>query len=205
MLSFDSPVSTPWHRVPVSWKFLSVCVCSLLLFIFDSIAVQLFAMLACALLYTVGGATFFNTSVQRLKFLWPVLLIIVVWHGFSGTFILGIGIVLRLVTIVALSNLMTMTSRLSDLLALIEWALKPVRALGVNTRPVEIAVALVVRFTPVLIGKGSALADAWRTRSVKRASWRLVFPLSLVAIDDAENVAQALKARGGTLRILNDK
>ena len=83
--------------------------------------------------------------------------------------------------------------------------LKPVRTWGVNTRPVEIAVALVVRFTPVLIGKGAALADAWRSRCVKRASWRLVFPLSLVAIDDAEHVAEALKARGGTLKIINNK
>jgi len=73
--------------------------------------------------------------------------------------------------------------------------------LGVNTRPIEIAVALVVRYTPVLIVKGGMLVEAWRARSTRKSNWRVVFPLCLVAVDDAERVAEALKARGGSLRL----
>lgn len=197
MLSFESEHKTPWHQVPVVWKFLAVCVATVFLFVFDAWYVQLTAMLVCCLLYSVGGTRFLKIGVQRLTFLWPVLLMILVWHGLTGTTLQGLSIVLRLVAIVGLSNLMTMTSRLSELLDLIHGALKPVRALGIRTRPLEIAIALVVRFTPVLIKKGSALIDAWRTRAVKKPSWRIIFPLSLVAIDDAERVAEALKARGG--------
>lgn len=197
MLSFNSPIHTVWHTVPVVWKFLGVCLTSVFLFLFDSFSVQCIALLACCVLYLLGGNAFLMAGVQRLKFLWPVLLVILVWHSVTGTAIQGAGMALRLITIVALSNLMTMTSRLCDLLALMHNALKPVRSLGVSTRPLEIAIALVVRFTPVLIEKGSILFDAWRLRTVKKMSWRILFPLSLVAMDDAEHVAESLKARGG--------
>jgi len=63
----------------------------------------------------------------------------------------------------------------------------------------EIAVALVVRYTPVLMLKGEMLVQAWRARSNKKSHLRVVFPLCLVAIDDAEHVAEALAARGGSL------
>jgi len=204
MLSFESPVITPWHRVPVGVKLLVVCLCSVLLFIIDSVSLQVAALCMSAMLYWVGGRRFIIAGVRRLTFLIPILLVIVVWHGLTGTAWQGVGIALRLVSIVALSNLMTMTSQLSELLGLVNAGLKPLRRMGVNTRPIEISIALVVRFTPVLITKGRALVDAWRARSVGKRNWRIVFPLCLVAIDDAEQVAQALKARGGTLKVTDD-
>lgn len=199
MLSFESQVRTRWHPVPVAWKFLSVCIASVLLFVFDALWVQCAALLLCCLLYLIGGGVrFFCEGFQRLKFLWVFILIILLWHAFSGTSEQGFVVVLRLVTLFALSNIMTMTSRLSDMLAMINRTLAPIRALGIRTRPLELAIALVVRFTPVLIKKGVLLVEAWRVRTVKRPGWRLIFPLSLVAIDDAEHIAEALKARGGT-------
>jgi biotin transport system permease protein len=56
---------------------------------------------------------------------------------------------------------------------------------------------MVIRFTPVLIDKGAGLSEAWRARSKKRPSWRIVMPLLVTALDDADSVAEALKARGG--------
>jgi len=201
VLCFESPEITHWHRVPVVWKFLSVCLCSVTLFWIDAIELQLVALLICCLLYLSAGVSFFYAGLKRLRFLLPIMLVILFWHGATGTAVQGLGITLRLTSIIALSNLMTMTSRLSDILGLVRHALKPIRKLGVNTRPVEIAVALVVRYTPVLITKGGILLEAWRARSIKKSNWRLVFPLCLVAIDDAERVAEALKARGGSHRL----
>ncbi|PID46667.1 MAG: ABC transporter permease [Proteobacteria bacterium] len=197
MLSFESPVRTPWHRVPLSWKFLAVCISSLGLFLCDDLLVQLIALCVCVGLYFVGGKRFFSTGFKRIWFLWPMALIIFIWHAITDTTLQGISIVLRLVTIVALSNLMTMTSRLTDLIALAHRAMLPLRKLGISTRPIEMAIALVVRFTPILIEKGTKLTEAWRLRATSRPSWRLIFPLTIVAIDDAERVAEALKARGG--------
>lgn len=200
MLSFESPVQTVWHGVPVIWKLLVVLVCTLLLFIHDSVWMQVFALIVCGILYVIGGREFFMAGVQRLSFIWPFLVVILIWHVLTHTAMQGLMISLRLIAILGISNLMTMTTRLSDLLGLIHKGLTPFRRLGLNTRPVEIAVALVVRFTPTFISKGTALRDAWKMRSRKKPGWRIVFPLSLAAIDDAEQVADALKARGGILQ-----
>ena len=56
-----------------------------------------------------------------------------------------------------------------------------------------------IRFTPALIGKARQLALAWRARSPRRPGWRVVLPLTLGALDDADRVAEALRARGGLL------
>ena len=56
---------------------------------------------------------------------------------------------------------------------------------------------MVIRFTPVLAQKGAALAMAWRARSRKRAGWRVIMPFMVLALDDADHVAEALRARGG--------
>jgi biotin transport system permease protein len=49
----------------------------------------------------------------------------------------------------------------------------------------------------VLADKGAQLSDAWRARSPKRPKWHIVTPFAVLAIDDAEHVADAIKARGG--------
>ena len=199
MLSFESPVHTLWHRVPAVWKLACVLASTFILFVYDSLAVQFVALGVCVILYLFGGGVFLAAGVQRLRFIWPFLLIILAWHAFTNTATQGVMISLRLIAILGISNIMTMTTRLSDFIALVHAGLKPLRSLGLNTRPVEIAVALVVRFTPIFIAKGGSIGDAWRMRSQKKPGWRIIFPMSLAAIDDAEQVAQALKARGGTL------
>ena len=62
------------------------------------------------------------------------------------------------------------------------------------------AVGLVIRFTPVLIDRAERLAEAWRLRSTKRANWRLLAPLGLSVMDDAEQIAEAIRARGGIVK-----
>ncbi|MEP1941579.1 MAG: energy-coupling factor transporter transmembrane protein EcfT, partial [Sulfitobacter sp.] len=56
---------------------------------------------------------------------------------------------------------------------------------------------MVIRFTPVLTQKGAALALAWRARARKRAGWKVIMPFLVLALDDADHVAEALRARGG--------
>jgi biotin transport system permease protein len=98
---------------------------------------------------------------------------------------------------VALANLVTMTTTLDAMMAVVRRLLSPFSRLGLNLTAIELAAAMVIRFTPVLTQKGSALALAWRARSRKRAGWRVIMPFLVLALDDADHVADALRARGG--------
>ena len=197
MISLTSPVETRAHGWPAGAKLAALCVATMVLFALDSVPGQALAFALTLALYAAPGAVFFRSGVARLRVLWPFLAVILVWHVVTATPAQGAVIALRLVTAVGLANLVTLTTRLSDMIGVVRWMAAPLRRLGIETRALELGIALVIRFTPMLAAKGSALMRAWRARSARRPGWRIVLPFTLMALDDAEHVADALKARGG--------
>lgn len=197
MISLTSPVETRAHGWPAGAKLAGLCAATLVLFSIGSVWAQALICGLTLLIYAVPGWRFFKSGMLRLKILWPFIVLILVWHGLTADLTNGAVIVLRMVSAVALANLVTMTTKLSQMVAVVMWATTPLRWIGVNTRGIELGIALVIRFTPVFVQKGQMLALSWRARSVKRLGWRIVIPFAVLAIDDAEHVAEALRARGG--------
>jgi len=197
MISLTSPVETRAHDWPAGAKLGALSLATMALFAMGSVAGHAAAFAAMLALYAAPGAVFFRSGMARLRVLWPFLAIIVLWHVVAATPGQGAVIALRLVTAVGLANLVTMTTRLSDMIAVVRWLAAPLRRVGIDTRALELGIALVIRFTPMLAAKGTQLARAWRARAARRPGWRIVTPFVLCAIDDAEHVADALKARGG--------
>jgi biotin transport system permease protein len=197
MISLTSPVRTRAHGWPAGVKLLALCVASVVLFALPYWQAQLVAALAVLSLYTLPGAVFLRHGLRRLWPLWPFVVVLLAWHLVIGAPREGAVIVLRMLSAVALANLVTMTTTLNAMMEVVKWLLKPLAALGVNLRKIELAAAMVIRFTPVLAEKGAALAMAWRARARRRASWRVILPFLVLALDDADHVAEALRARGG--------
>lgn len=197
MISLTSPVRTRAHGWPAGAKLLALCVASVVLFALPYWQAQVLAALLVFTLYALPGAVFLRYGLRRLWPLWPFVVILVIWHLLSGAPREGAVIALRMLSAVALANLVTMTTTLEAMMAVVNRLLRPFAALGVNLRKIELAAAMVIRFTPVLAEKGAALAMAWRARARRRASWRVILPFLVVALDDADHVAEALRARGG--------
>ena len=197
MISLTSPVETRAHGWPAGAKLGALCAATLLLFGVEDPVWQIAFCAGMLLLYALPGRAFLKGGLGRLRMLWPFVALILLWHVLISDAEAGLVIVLRMVTAVGLTNLVTMTTKLSDMMAVVRWLAGPLRRFGVRTRSLELAVALVVRFTPVLAAKGQMLSLALRARSRKRPGWRIVMPFTVLAIDDAEHVAEALRARGG--------
>lgn len=122
---------------------------------------------------------------------------VLAWHVWTHDIVAGLVIVLRLSSAVALANLVTVTTRLTDMIGLVRKISTPLRRFGLHTKVLELAIALVIRLTPVLLLKGRQLSKSWRARSHRRSSWRIILPFTILALDDADHVAEALRARGG--------
>ncbi|TBN42702.1 energy-coupling factor transporter transmembrane protein EcfT [Paracoccus subflavus] len=202
MISLTSPVETWAHRLPAGIKLAALSGLTVTLFLTDRPGALGAALLAVFGLYLSGGPVFLRQGLRHLRMLWPFLLLIALWHGATGQWQAGLVIALRLLTALALANVVTMTSRLTDMIAVLTCLLAPLRGMGLQTRAVELAIAMVLRFTPMLTENGRRLAMSWRARSPRRPSWRIVMPMVALALDDADHVAEALRARGG---ILNDR
>lgn len=197
MLTLTSPVDTWLHPVGAGWKLLALCVFTVALFSMDGIQALGLALAFVVALHVPCGAVFLRAAAGMLWPLWPFVGIVLVWHLWIAAPAAGATVVLRLVAAVGAANLVTMTTRLTDMIAVIERLARPFGRAGLSPRLVALAIALVIRFIPVLSVRALQLSQAWRARSPRRAHWPLLVPVTLAALDDAEHVADALRARGG--------
>lgn len=197
MLALTSDIPTWAHRVPAAAKFAVLFGATLAILLIDALAVQVAILVATVALYLSCGWRFARAGLRALRAIALVAALIGLWHLWRGAPDTAALVVLRLVSAVALAGFLTMTTRLDAILALVERGLAALAVPQRARRRIALALALVIRFVPVLAQKGAALTEAWRARSPRRLSPRIVLPLTLMAIDDAENVAEALRARGG--------
>lgn len=197
MLTLTSPVEIWAHRLPAGVKLAALCAFTVLLFALKTPTALLLAAAATATLTASGGAVFAKTALTMLRPLWPFVLIVGLWHLWIGAPAQGASIVIRLITAVAAANFVTMTTRLSDMITVLETLTRPLARLGLSPRAFALAVALTIRFIPVTLTRMQLIRESWRARSPRRPGWRILLPATLAALDDAEAVAEALRARGG--------
>jgi len=197
MLTLTSPVETPLHRLPAGMKLAASLAVAMVVFNVDDPKWLSAMVLATACIYAFLGLAFFRAGISALTFMLPFIVVVGIWHAVTGDIAGGGIIVLRLLISVSVANLVTMTTALLAMIALIERVARPLRLIGVPPRAVGLAVALAVRFVPVFRLRVETLLSAWRARSHRRPRPIIVVPVLLCLFDDAERVADALRARGG--------
>jgi biotin transport system permease protein len=196
MLTLTSPVETWAHRVAAGPKLAALAVATTGLFLLDAPWVLGAAFAATGVLYLTGGPRFAVAGLRQLWPLWPFMVIVGLWHLWSADIPGGIAILLRMVTAVALATFVTMTTRLSDMLSVFERLARPLSPI-LPPRRLALAFALVIRFIPVMLDRMGLIRQSWAARSPRRPRWRVMVPATLAALDDADRVAEALRARGG--------
>lgn len=197
MLTLTSPVEIWAHRMPAGLKLGALALATTGLFALKAPAALLLANFAVAALFLTGGLTLATAGLGLLRPLWPFVLIVGLWHGWAGDYSGGAAILLRMVAAVALANFVTMTTRLSDMLAVFQMLARPLKLFGLSPRVVGLALALVIRFIPVMLERLTLISQSWSARSTSRPRWRVLVPATLAALEDADRVAEALRARGG--------
>lgn len=197
MLALTYSPKTRLHRLSAPIKLVGLCAMTTALFLFPTgWATLVLGGLAFAL-YAGMGPAFFRAGLRTLFGLWPFIVVLGLWHAWQGDWGTGIMIVARLITAVAFANLVTMTTPLQDMIACLVRLLHPFRKLGLNPNAVSLAIAMMIRFIPVFMARAEQLKLAHRARSPRSGRWAIIFPLALGMLDDADTVAEALRARGG--------
>ncbi|NCV11055.1 MAG: energy-coupling factor transporter transmembrane protein EcfT [Rhodobacteraceae bacterium] len=197
MLTLTAPQKTIFHEFSAGQKLLALCVVSTALFQIESLTVLACLTFAVIALYLSQGLSFAKFGVSMLWPLWPFVLIIVLYHGITHDIAAGGEIILRMLIAVALANLVTMTTALNDMIDVLMGLLRPLNWIGISTKPVALTIALFIRFIPTLIERGITINAALRARSTGKSGWRIIVPLTLSVLNEAEHVANALRARGG--------
>lgn len=196
MLTLTSPHKTWAHPIPASVKLAALCLWTVVVLHLTGVWLALAAAIVMALVAT-GGKDFAITWTQMLRPLWPFTAIALIWHLWIGQPMGAITVILRMGATVGLANAVTMTTLLAEILAVVTWLTRPLQRFGLQPKILAISVALMIRFIPVMLLRTTQITEAWRMRSPRRPGWRVLVPTLLSALDDADRVAEALRARGG--------
>lgn len=192
----DGLVPTSWlHRVPAGFKLAGLALFSLLLLPVDDWRI-LAGTLAMVLAIYAG---FGRAGLARLGLLRPLIPLLVIVGGvqaLSSGWHAGAVVGLRLLTMLLLADLVSMTTTMTALMDVLAPLFNLLRPLGVNPRKMALAVALVLRFVPVLLTRWRAREEAWKARTNRRVPLRLVAVFLADILQLADRVAESLDARG---------
>lgn len=199
MISLYLPGRTWLHAVPAGWKLLALALVSLAVAPSDSLALMAgLVALVLALYVSLGRAAM--AQIALLRPLWPLFLILLALHAWNGDPRGGVVVLLRILAMVLLANAVTMTTRMDAMMDAVEPLLAPLALVGVPPRRVALAVAMMIRFVPLLFALWEALNESWRARTGKRGGWRLLAPFCIQTLKMSQHTAEALAARGGAPR-----
>lgn len=154
--------------------------------------------LALAGAWALGAATGYGPArlARSLQPLAIPMALLFLAHGVIDGWRPGVVATLRLGALASLAALVSLSTPLSAMIETIERLLAPARRIGVSPERVALALALALRFGPLLVEKTRERSDARRARGGRRDARAVFIPLLIAAIRLAERVAEALDARG---------
>ena len=195
MIALFLPGHSLLHRAPADAKLAGLILLALLISLWPHTSITI----AIAGLLVVGlyALALFPPSVL-LRQLWLAKWVVVLMVATQLVFLTPWDAVLntvRVVAIVLLAGLLTLTTRSENLLAVFEKALRPFERLGVDARRVGLTLSLTISMLPVVADIARRVREAQQARGV-RIGFRAVVPILVLALRHADDVADALSARG---------
>jgi biotin transport system permease protein len=189
------PGTSALHRAPAGTKLLGLAVATTLLVALRSPwAVGAGAVLA------VGGYALARfrpavllAQVRPLRWVVVALVPFQWWQGGPRAVTVIVGTML---VTVAAAALVTLTTRVLDLLDVVERAAAPLRHLGLRPDRLALLIALTLRAVPVLAATFDDVRDARRARGLEHSPRALLVPLVVRTLRHADRLGEALVARG---------
>lgn len=187
--------ASPLHRAPAAAKLIGLAVVAIGLSAYPHDVVTMTAAL-CAVCALFGVARL--PARLLVAEIWRMRVLILVLGAALWIFIDPLTAWInttRILALVLLASLLTFTTRMSDLLAVLHRMLAPLRRFGIDADAVAMTISLTITMVPVVAGFAEQIRDAQRARGVRLGA-RVVVPLLVRTLRHADDVGDALAARG---------
>ena len=195
-LGLYTPGSSLLHRLPPGFKLVAMVLAIGAVTILVRQPWHLIpALAAVAALYAIARIPVRVAVAQLRPLLWALIFIGVFQVIFTGwaraTVVCG-----TIVLAVSLAALVTLTTRVTDMLDTVTRALRPLRRVGVNPERAGLVLAMTLRCIPLLTGIVQQVSDARKARGLGFSLRALAVPAVVSALMTAEAMGDALAARG---------
>ena len=125
---------------------------------------------------------------------------------YSDGLIAGAFFMLRIVLIVMLSSILTMTTSTTDINLGLEWIMHPLKFIKIPVAEIAMMLSLTLRFIPTLLIETEKIMKAQASRGIDfnegtliekvKQIVTLLIPMFFISITRAEDLANAMEARG---------
>jgi len=189
------PGHSPLHRLSAGTKVTGLLVASLALFLTPSVWFAFWSVPVAFAVYLSTGAPFRRLMAQLRG---PAILLglVLAFHLLFGSVADGLLAVARFATLILLASAVTLSTRISEMAELVEWGLQPLRPVGVNPEKVGLAIALAIRFVPLIAEEFRHIREAQAARGLAANPLALIVPLVIRTLKSADELADAIEARG---------
>jgi biotin transport system permease protein len=182
------------HRLPASAKLVGLLILlSATLTLTSPVTVAVAAVVTVLLYATAGLVRAVPAQVRPMR--WLVLGLLVL-QTLTADWITAVIVTGRLVVAIVLAGLVTLTTRVVDLLDVFERVLGPFRRVGVDAERVALMLALAIRTVPVVAGLAEEVRDAQRARGIGASPRAFAVPFVVRSLRHADALGEALIARG---------
>ena len=216
------PLDTPIHRLDPRAKILAMLIALVAIFIpagwygYGIIAVVILFVIY---LSKIKLKVIFK-AFKPMIFMMCFLLVINVLSVKEGTLLLDLGfleiyskaiidtlyIIVRLLLMIMITTILTMTTKPLDLTLGIEYLLTPFKKIGVPAHEIAMIISIALRFIPTIIEETMRIMNSQKSRGVDfeegklkekiSAIISLIVPLFSVSLLRADELANAMEARG---------
>jgi biotin transport system permease protein len=194
MGSLYSDQPTWLHGVPAGMKLAFLALLGTGVFFTQELTVLLGSAACCVLIFaSLGKAT--TRAKPLLMGLVFASVLIGMFHLYMQQPMVAAVSMLRLLSTTLMGIALTLTTRYTDLLGVLEWLLAPLRLIGVQPERLSLQVALMLRFTENFFIVWRRLDDAHRLRTGKPGGFKILAPLTIHMLIAARRVADTLHVR----------
>ena len=184
------------HRTKPSVKIAGLAIVAVLIFLTRDPRFLVPALVAAGLLYFSLGQPL-RAALLPLKPVFLTIAIVGLFHLLLTSAEEAMVTVLRLSTLMLLGAAVTATTTVSAFIDTISKAAAPLERIGlVKASDIGLSVGLVVRFVPEILSRYEAIREAHRARGLRPKISTLLGPLIIATLRDADNIAEAIDARG---------
>ncbi|WP_025900174.1 energy-coupling factor transporter transmembrane component T family protein [Sneathiella glossodoripedis] len=193
MTNFYYPSGSIVHRLSAGVKLAALIIFGTLIFTVEDLAGLGFCGVFLVAFFCIAQIPL-RVAYRQLKPALFLLLLIFIAQYFMVGFEIAVFVVVRFSILILAAGLVTVTTRVSEMVEAIEAGLRPL-AKWVAIEKVSLAITLAIRFIPVLGEIVHEVRDAQKVRGMDRNIIAVLLPTIIRTLKMATEVAEALDAR----------
>ncbi|MGY5318667.1 CbiQ family ECF transporter T component [Neomicrococcus lactis] len=190
------PGNSVVHRAPLWLKYVFVLGVGVLLLVWRNPWVSLALVVVSYVFFALAGSRIRRSWWVPMRALWWIFVLLGIYQWWLNGWQDVMMVLGTMIAAMQWARLLVLTTPLSELMEGLERVLSPLRYVGLRPAVFSLAIAIMIRSIPMIIGAAQDTVDAANARGLGKNPIALAAPTIITTIATARTTGDALAARG---------